>query len=84
MNPSHFRATFPPLLGGDLNPLLGFCFPLFSMVCPWGISIRVETVEVDGSKSVVFCGRSTYKFSMCFDRSLPFHGDLENPSGTRF
>jgi hypothetical protein len=27
---------------GDLNPFLGFCFPLFSMVFPWGISIRVE------------------------------------------
>jgi hypothetical protein len=22
------------LLGGDLNPILGFCFPLFSMVFP--------------------------------------------------
>src|SRR5271165_4981504 len=29
--------------GGDLNPILGFCFPLFSRVLPWGISIRVET-----------------------------------------
>ena len=27
---------------GDLNPILGFCFPLFSKVLPWGISIRVE------------------------------------------
>ena len=27
---------------GDLNPLLGFHSPLFSMVFPWGISIRVE------------------------------------------
>jgi hypothetical protein len=33
---------WPPLLGGDLNPILGFYFPLFSMVFPWGISIRVE------------------------------------------
>ena len=32
----------PPLLGGDLNPLLGFCFPLFPMVLPWEIAIRVE------------------------------------------
>jgi hypothetical protein len=30
------------VLGGDLNPILGFYFPLFSMVFPWGISIRVE------------------------------------------
>ena len=29
------------LLGGDLNPILGFCFPLFSMVFPCEISIRV-------------------------------------------
>jgi hypothetical protein len=25
---------FSPLLGGDLNPILGFCFPLFSMLFP--------------------------------------------------
>jgi hypothetical protein len=31
------------VLGGDLNPILGFCFPLCSMVFPYGISIRVET-----------------------------------------
>jgi hypothetical protein len=31
------------VLGGDLNPILGVSFPLFSMVLPWGISIRVET-----------------------------------------
>ena len=30
------------LLGGDLNPILGFYFPLFSMVFPQGIAIRVE------------------------------------------
>jgi hypothetical protein len=52
------------LLGRDLNPTSGFCFPLFSMVFSWGISIRVETWEVSGSKSVANCGRSTYKFSM--------------------
>jgi hypothetical protein len=28
--------------GGDLNPILGFCFPLFSMAFPWGISTSVE------------------------------------------
>jgi hypothetical protein len=37
------HARFPPLLGGDLNPLSGFYFPLFSMVFPWEISIRVAT-----------------------------------------
>ena len=34
-------------------------------------------MEVGGSKSVVFCGRSTYKLFMCFDRCPPFHGDSE-------
>jgi hypothetical protein len=29
------------VLGGDLNPLSGFYFPLFSMVFPWEITIRV-------------------------------------------
>jgi hypothetical protein len=28
--------------GGDLNPILGFCFPPFSMVFSVGISIRLE------------------------------------------
>ncbi len=41
-------------------------------------------MEVSGSKSVANCGRSTYKFSMCFDRCLPFQGDLKNPSITLF
>ena len=39
--------------GGDLNPILGFYFPLFSMVFPWGISIRVETC---GSERKQNCG----------------------------
>jgi hypothetical protein len=38
------RATKTLLCsGGDLNPILGFCFPLFSRVFPWRTSIRVET-----------------------------------------
>jgi len=37
------HGELPPLLGGDLNPILGFCFPPCSMVSPLGISIRVET-----------------------------------------
>ena len=74
----------PSLLGGDLNPLSGFYFPLFSTVFPWEIFIRVEPVEVGGNKSVVFCGGSTYKFSMCSDRHLPFRGEVKNPSITRF
>jgi hypothetical protein len=37
------EASEATRLGGDLNPLLGFYFPLFSMAFPWGISIRVVT-----------------------------------------
>jgi hypothetical protein len=40
-------------------------------------------VEVSGSKIVANCGRSTYKFPMCFDCCLPFQGDLKNPGITR-
>jgi hypothetical protein len=29
------QPTFLLCSGGDLNPLSGFCFPLFSMVFPW-------------------------------------------------
>jgi hypothetical protein len=42
------------VLGGDLNPILGFCFPLFSRVLPWEISIRVETC---GSERKQKCGK---------------------------
>jgi hypothetical protein len=38
-----------------------------------------KSVEVSGSKSVANCGQTTYRISMCFDDSLPFHGDVENP-----
>ncbi len=47
-------ASWPPLLGGDLNPLSGFYFPPFSMVFPWGISISVETC---GSERKQKCGK---------------------------
>jgi hypothetical protein len=30
-----WSTEFSPLLGGGLDPLSGFCFPLFSMVFPW-------------------------------------------------
>jgi hypothetical protein len=36
-------------------------------------------VEVGGNKSVVFCGGSTYKVSMCSDHRLPFRGYVKNP-----
>jgi NAD(P)-dependent dehydrogenase (short-subunit alcohol dehydrogenase family) len=41
-------------------------------------------VEVGESKSVANCGRSTYKYSMCFDDFSPFHGDVENPIRLRW
>ena len=50
------------------------------MVFPRGISITLETVEVGGSKSVVFCGQSTYKVSICCDRFFAFPRDIENPN----
>jgi hypothetical protein len=73
-----------------LNPISGFCFPLFSMVFSWGISIRVE---ICGSERKQKCGKLWsfyvqifYVFSVaslnqlrCVENSLPFHGDLENP-----
>src|ERR1700741_2888298 len=39
--------------GGDLNPILGFCFPLFFRVFPWGIPSGEKTMESSGSKSLV-------------------------------
>jgi hypothetical protein len=55
------------MLGGDLNPILGFCSPLSSMLFPYGISIRVETCgRWAEAKVLVFCGLSRYKFSICF------------------
>jgi hypothetical protein len=68
------------LCSGGLNSILGFGFPLFSMFFPGKSPSGWKTMEVGGSKSVVFCGRSTYKVSMCFEDSLPFHGDVEIPS----
>jgi hypothetical protein len=43
-----------PLLGGGLNPILGFCFPLFSIYFPGEFSIRVETC---GSERKQKCGK---------------------------
>jgi hypothetical protein len=40
--------------GGDLNPLSGFCFPLFSMVFPCGISIRVAICGKEWNQNCSF------------------------------
>jgi hypothetical protein len=50
------------VLGGDLNPFLGFYFPLFSMVFPWEFPSGWKTTESSGKKIVVNCSHSTYKF----------------------
>jgi hypothetical protein len=56
-------ARFKPLrsgvdsncvLGGDLNPLLGFYFPLFSTVFPWRISIRVAICGKEWNQNCSF------------------------------
>jgi hypothetical protein len=52
------------VLGRDLNPHFRV---LFSMYFPGEFPSGWKPVEVRGSKCVVNCGRSTYKFSMCFD-----------------
>ena len=45
---------------GDLNPILGFCFPLFSMVFPGEFPSGEKTAEGSGSESVANCRKSTY------------------------
>ena len=69
---------------GDLNPVSGFYFPLFSTVFPWEISIRVESGGFSRKKKWRFVAASTYKFFICIGRCLPFHGDIKNPSLMRF
>jgi hypothetical protein len=41
-------------------------------------------VEAGGSKSVVFCGGSTYKVSMCFDHFPPFLWEATNDPAMNF
>ena len=59
--------------GGDLNPPLGFYFPLFSMSFAREFPSGWKSVEMSGSKCVVICRQSTYKVLMCFDYCLPLH-----------
>jgi hypothetical protein len=68
------------LLGGGLEPRFMVLFSAVFHVFPRGISIRVETCGTERSKSVVFCGGSTYKSFMCVDRRLHFRGDVKNAS----
>ena len=52
------------LLGGDLNPILGFYFPLFSMVFPRELPSGWKIADFSGSKTAANCCKSTYIF--CF------------------
>jgi hypothetical protein len=54
---------------GDLNPLSGFYFPLFSMMFPWEFPSGYKAVDSRGRKTVAFCGGSTYKVFICIGRS---------------
>src|SRR5271166_5583639 len=55
------------VLGGGLNPILGFCFPLFSRCCPTEFPSGWKFVESSRSKSLVFFGQSTYIFYVRFN-----------------
>ena len=68
------RQANSRLLGGDLNPIVGFCFPLFSMVFAGEFPSGWKSMESTGSKSLVFFGQPAYKVSMCCEYCLPFHG----------
>ena len=58
--------------GGDLNPPLGFYFPLFSMSFARQFPSGWKTTESSGNKIVVFfCSQTTYKVFMCFGHCLP-------------
>jgi hypothetical protein len=50
------------LLGGDLNPNLGFYFPLFSMVFPRRLPSGWKMADFSGSKTAANCCKSTYLF----------------------
>ena len=49
------RYRFSPLLGGDLNPLSGSSFPLFSWCFPGEFPSEWKTVEDSGSKTAANC-----------------------------
>ena len=52
--------------GGDLNPILGFYFPLFSRFFAREFPSRWKSAESSGSKSLVFFGQSAYIFYVRF------------------
>jgi hypothetical protein len=52
--------------GGDLNPVLGFCFPLFSIALPRKLPSVWKTAEAAGSKTAANCCKSTYILWVCY------------------
>jgi hypothetical protein len=55
--------------GGDLNPVSGFCFPLFSMVFPRKLPSGKKMADSGGSKIAAKCCKSTYTFCVGYIRS---------------
>jgi hypothetical protein len=51
---------------GDLNPILGFYFPLFSRCFPREFPSRWKSAESSGSKGLVFFGESAHIFYVRF------------------
>src|ERR1700693_1892854 len=56
---------------GDLNPVLGFYIPLFSMVFPRKLPSEVENGLFRRKQN---CCKSTYTVCLCFNHSLPSAG----------
>jgi hypothetical protein len=71
---SRRRSSLPTANSGSLRSV-GSYFPGFSRE---NSHQGRNLWKLDGSKTVVFCGSSTYKIVMCFNFCLPFHGGLKN------
>jgi hypothetical protein len=56
---------------GDLNPILGFCFPPFSMASPREIAIRVESGGNQRKQSVSFVATLRTFFVLVIPADLP-------------
>jgi len=64
-----------------LNPVSGFYFPLFSMVFPWGISIRVAICGKEWNQNCSFSS-SIYLQIFPFDQLESIVGDIGKPGGS--
>jgi hypothetical protein len=63
------RPIFPTAREGDFNPILGFYFPLFSIVFPWEISIKVESGGFSRKKNCGVLWRLYIQIFICIGRS---------------